>query len=150
MVDIVAVTPAYVDEAVVDNSRVGVFTSRWELALRSDFGYRVFTHRRALFSNVDAATGIAHTTFAGNEDILGILVERGGSLPSFAVGVVMKMDGVFLSLDPTAKMNRIYNTVSLREYEVKEIERKDDPINGGLAYYVNHVGLVELDNLGGL
>ena len=149
MVDIIAVQPAYWGECTFGNFRFGVYTSAWELAMRSNSEYRVFTHRIAQYPSVDTQDGIAHVQFL-DENIMGILVERGGKLPSFAAGVLMMLDATFLTIDPMKVVDHIYDPLSCNEWEIKSIQRKNDPIHSGLAFYALSLELKGLNNLGGI
>jgi hypothetical protein len=130
--------PDYVGTARVGESRVGVYTDRWERTFAASREYRTFTWRRYKPVAVDATLGYKIPRYE-EEDCQGILVLKGGTMPSFAWGTVVLQDAVFFCLDPVgtnAKGETIPDQIQdgYDIYQVDSVARNKDPKAGGSAF----------------
>ena len=150
MPTMVARDPAYVGFCEVGHFRVGVYTQKWERLFLATASYRDLTLRVAGWATAHGTTGIRHAVYT-DEDINGILVERGGSMPRFAAGVAQRLDATLLTIDPIHLQDAVFDDLSRHEYHVEGVERHNDPRVGGLAFYVGHLKLAEeTSQIGGL
>lgn len=122
-------------------ARVGVFTYRWGRFFESL--QRSVTWRVANW-NVErhATTGRRYPDYSITHTINGILVEQGGSMPSFALGIYMQQDAIFLCFDGVKPMDQI--VVGNKYFEVAQIEEHYDLQEGGFAFRVCHLHRLEL------
>ena len=129
--------PARWDQAGWDHFRWDTIEVSWDkLFYRSS---RSFTRRLANWNVLpDPITGWRRPEYDA-QTIYGVLVERGGSLPAFASGVVMKMDAVLLTMDGVDPMDQIGDNPPLKIWQVDEIEEHTDTRLGGFAFRVCHL-----------
>jgi len=137
---LVANTPARFDEGVFDNCRFDVFSPKGEQMIRK-IG-RSITRRVACFNvDRDATTGIRYPTY-DDQTIIGVLAEQSGSMPAFAVGVVMRQEAVLITIDGVLQLDQIKD--GDKYFEVNQIEEHIDPDNDGFAFRVCHLSRLEL------
>ena len=139
-----AATPARFGEAIVGACRVGVYSQDYENMFAGLEGaYRSFTRRRRSLLDRHATTGWFNVVWV-ESTINGILVEQGGSMPSFAAGVVMRQDAVLICLDGVGQYDQIYDDFASAYFEVQQIEKIENPYAGGFAFRVCHLHRLEL------
>jgi hypothetical protein len=139
-----------VGTAVVGWTRVGVYTERWERLFAGNGAYKSLVWRRLKYLLApDTELGYV---FGGYDEsaINGLIVEKGGNMPSFAWGIIVKKDAVLFTLDPVGVRGvsddkypdqvKDGNIV----YEVVNVDRHDDPNVGGLAFYLIQLNKLEL------
>ena len=140
---LVARDPAKVGRCEVGHFRVGVYTDRWEAALVARRDYREFTRRVPVEAGTYAVSGWPKVTWT-SETIAGVLQLKGSTSYPFTVGLSMRLDGLFWTLDPMAHGYRVYDEVEALTYEVDGAPLVvEDPEVGGLAFRVCQVRLVE-------
>jgi len=155
MPDVVALTPAFVGEAIVGFFRVGVYTDKWEQLINT-YGCRAMTHRVASFPTPDSTTGIRTPVFT-NETVYGIPVPAGGAMPPFAAAFGIRMMGALTFIGYPLYQgfrigSRLYDPMSRIEYQIENVQTIMDPATyydgsgaevKGLAFYVVNCKLVE-------
>jgi len=138
MVDVYSSTPAYADVAEADYARADVYTTHWEVTLAHDG--KSLTRYIANFNVTrDSTTGHRNPTYTDTETIVGVLIERGQSMPSYAAGVSCLLDAVLFTVDPVNPLDKIYDADINRYYRVMgKPEEKPNPesMGGGFAFRV--------------
>ena len=97
--------PAYLGTMHLGYSRLGVTSSRWDVLI--DRNAEDLTRRIYALGDPDSTTGIRPGDYSNTETIRGVYVERGGSVPSFASGIVMLQDGYVITLDRLVTKDQI-------------------------------------------
>ncbi|MCJ7662132.1 MAG: hypothetical protein MUO67_23555, partial [Anaerolineales bacterium] len=92
----------------------------------------------------DSDTGSIYPGYS-ESTIFGILVEKGGTMPSFAWGVQVKQDALLFTLDNVGRQET--TETDFRDqikdgsqfWEVDSVEKHLDPRSGALAFYIVHL-----------
>jgi hypothetical protein len=118
--------------------RWGVKTSAFERAISQVD--RLFYRRVAQrFVDQDSTTGW-HVPAYTEQAIYGVLVERGGSMPSFVSGVTTQRDAVLITISGVREADQIRDPLNSRIYEVQgEPEERVDPDTASFAYRVSQL-----------
>jgi hypothetical protein len=136
-------TPAYAGVAEAGYSRAGVYTSHWEVMFTHD-GQELTRYVANFNVTRDSTTGHRNPSYSDTETIVGILVERGQTMPRFAGGVACLLDGVLFTVDEVNPLDKIYLASVDKYYRVDGVEEKPNPesLGGGFAYRICQLSLM--------
>ncbi len=97
--------------------RWGVRTRKWEDHLEpiSRDYTRIICNRSVV---ADSTSGIYVPTFTIEEDVRGVLVEKGSTIVGLPAGVYVRMDAAFVTLDIMLIGDRLRDDVNSKLYEV--------------------------------